>query len=262
MKSILPALASCFLVSCTAYQVMTVSSREVKQNPANEFIVENDSLELSYNFNGKDGPVKIMIRNKLQQPMYVDWKRSALIINGKAVSYAPNKVPIEGAIATSNYSWSKEWSSSYGNLSATAQLPSDAAFIPPQTYVTQQLIGITNQALEQLPDSIFSKKNIPSMGDGYETIKQAFFTAESSPLVFKSYITMMIGDSLPKPVIYQHNFYVSELMKMSNSPELLNGDKRGDRFYVVQGAANDSASIGYGVINGRAVLQRRAQSLR
>jgi hypothetical protein len=262
MKSILPALASCFLVSCTAYQVMTVSSREVKQNQANEFVVENDSLELSYNFNGKDGPVKIMIRNKLQQPIYVDWKRSALIINDRAVSFAPGKVPIEGSIATANYAWSKEWSSSYSRLSATAQLPTETAFIPPGTYVSQQLIGITNQALEQLPDSIFSKKNIPAIGDSYAAIKQAFFTAESSPLVFKSYITMLIGDTLPKPVIYQHNFYVSELIKMTDTPELLNGDKRGDRFYVVGGPVNDSISIGYGVVNGNAVLQRKAQSLR
>jgi hypothetical protein len=262
MKLIIPALASCFLFSCTVYQVMTVSSPEARQNQANEFVIENDSLELCYNFNGQDGPIKVKIRNKLQQPMYVDWKRSALIINDRAVSYSPNTVTIEGAVATSTYNWSREWSTTYGRISALAQLPPEMEFIPPQAYVTKQLMGITNQALENLPDSLFSKKKIAAMGDGYETVRQAFFTATSSPLVFKSYLTVVMGDTLPRPVAYQHNFYVSEMVKMTNPPELLNGDRRGDRFYVRQGPLNDSITLGYGVVGGRAVLQRGTPGIR
>lgn len=100
------------------------------------------------------------------------------------------------------------------------------------------------------------------MGDGYETIKQAFFTAATSPLIFKSYLTVMVGDTLPRPVAYQHQFYVSELVLMGSPPELLNSDSRGDRFYIVQGPVHDSVSLGYGVVGGKAVLQRGAQSLR
>lgn len=263
MKLILPALVSCFFTSCSVYQVMTVSSHEVRQNQASEFVVENDSLELCYNFNGQDGPIKVKIRNKLQQPVYVDWKRSALIINDRAISYAPNTMSIEGSMAASSFNWTKDFSTTWGRLNATAQLPPDIEFIPPQAYVTKSLMGITNQALDRLPDSIFSKKKIPIMGgESYETIKQAFFTVESSPLAFKSYLTIVVGDTLPRPVTYQHNFYVSELVKMTNPPNVLNGDNRGDRFFVVQGIANDSVSIGYGVVGGKAVLKNQMRSIR
>lgn len=260
MKLILPTIVSCFLFSCTAYQVMTVSSREARQNQANEFIIENDSLELCYNFNGQDGPIKVKVRNKLQQPLYIDWKRSALIINDRAVSYAPNTMVIEGSVAASSFAWTKDFSATYGRMNAMAQLPPDIEFIPPQTYVTKKLIGITNQTLETLPDSIFSKRKVPT-AEGYEIIREAFFTAESSPLVFKSYLTVMIGDTLPRPTVYQHNFYISSLARMGYPPNM-NGDTRGDRFYVVRGPANDSVSIGYGVVGGRAILQNQARNLR
>lgn len=258
MRLILPALVSCFFTSCVAYQVMTVSSREIRQNQANEFVIENDSLELSYNFNGQDGPIKMRIRNKLQQPVYIDWKRSALIINDQAISYSPNTMAIEGSTTASSFRWTKDYSTTWGRVDATAQLPPDIAFIPPQTYVTKDLMGITNQALDELPDSIFSKRKIPIMGGNYhKMVREASFTAESSPLVFKSYLTIMVGDTLPKSVTYQHNFYVSELMQTANTQVVLNGDTRGDRFYVVQRAITDSISMGYGVVGGRAILKNQ-----
>ncbi|WP_315816402.1 hypothetical protein [Paraflavitalea speifideaquila] len=158
MKLFIPVLASCFFFSCTVYQVMTVSSPEIRQNQASEFVIENDSLELCYNFNGLDGPIKVKIRNKLQQPLYVDWKHSALIINDRAVSYSPSTMAIEGVLAAGMFSWTKEWSTTYGRISAEALLPPEMEFILPQAYVTKKLMGITNQALENLPDSLFSKK--------------------------------------------------------------------------------------------------------
>lgn len=260
MKHLLPITAILFLSSCTVYQVMTVSSNEVRQNGAQEFVIENDSFELCYNFNGQNGPINVRIKNKLQQPLYVDWQRSALIINNQAISYVPNKVPINGSVAATTFDWTRDFATTSGRFQATAILPAEIDFIPPQTYVTRQLIGITNQGIDRLPDSVFKKKRIPAMGDGVEVVKEAWFTAATSPLVFTSYLTMMVGKIDPKPVVCQHQFYVSQLVKMSNSPELLNGDKRGDRFYVVQSAPVDSFGYGYGVVGGRAVYRQLRSS--
>jgi hypothetical protein len=269
MKLILPALICSLLVSCGAYQVMTVSSREIPQNKLGEFVVENDSLVLSYNFNGQNGPITMTIKNKLQQPLYIDWKRSALIINERAISYSPGTMAIEGTLGATSQHWNWPYdpaptTTTTGRLSATAQLPPDIEFLPPQTYVTKKLIGITNQGLSNLHDSMFSKKKVPLMlGESYETyetIKLANFTAETSPLAFRSYLTVMVGDTLPRPIVYQHNFYVSELVQMVNPPDRMDGNTRGDRFFVVPGAVNDSMPAGYGIIGGRAVLKGQVRS--
>ena len=112
-------------------------------------------------------------------------------------------------------------------------------FLPPHAYLVRDLPGITNQPLDHLPDSLFTKKKLPVAGgtwreDAWEVVKQARFTTETSPLVFKSYLTIVIGDTLAAPIAYQHNFYISELVKTSTLPEVLNGDTRGDHFYVIR----------------------------
>lgn len=256
MKHLLPISILVMLSSCTVYQVMTVSSNEVRQNNAHEFVIDNDSLELCYNFNGQNGPINVKITNKLQQPLYIDWQRSALIINNQAISYVPNTVAINGSLGAYSFDWTRDFSTTSGRFKATATLPAEIDFVPPQTYVTRQLMGITNQGIDKLPDSIFKKKRIPAMGDGVEVVKEAWFTSATSPLVFTSYLTLMVGKTDPQPVVCQHNFYVSQLVKMTNLPQMLNGDRRGDRFYVVEGAPVDSVSYGYGIVGGRAVYQQ------
>lgn len=263
MKIVLPLLTSCLMSSCTTYQVMTVSSPVAQQNKSSEFIIDNDSLEISYNFNGQNGPIRMQIRNKLEKPCYVDWKRSALVVNDRAISYAAKTIEINGDLSGSSYSITRRYSVSNTELHATAEIPSDMDFLPPQAYVVRYLPAITNQPVEYLPDSIFTKKKLPATGamenQIVETVKVASFTAETSPLVFKSYLTFMIGDTLAKPVAYQHNFYISELVKTSMSPEMLNGDTRGDRFYVVGRADTDNVNTGYGVVKGAASVPPAAR---
>lgn len=230
MKHLLPISLFIFLCSCTTYQVLTVSSDEIPKNGAQEFVIDNDSLELTYNFNGQNGPINVRIKNKLQHPLYIDWQRSALIINNQAISYVANKVDINGSLGAYTFDWTRDFSSTVGRIKATATLPAEMDFIPPQTYVTRQLIGVTNQGITQLPDSIFKKRKIPAPNDGVEVVKEAWFTAANSPLLFTSYVTLMVGKADPQPVIYQHHFYISQLLKTSNPAQPLSNEKRGAGF--------------------------------
>lgn len=52
-----------FCVSCatTTFQYATINSPDIVKNDQQEFVVENDSLRLTYDFSGKNGPVHISI---------------------------------------------------------------------------------------------------------------------------------------------------------------------------------------------------------
>ena len=56
-----------------------------------------------YNFNGINAPINITIQNKLQVPVYIDWQRSALIVNDKAISYVPGELKINGGFHGGSY---------------------------------------------------------------------------------------------------------------------------------------------------------------
>ena len=60
-----------------------------EKNERGDFVQENDTVRISYRFWGENAPVTITIYNKLDEPLYVDWGRSALIIDDVATTYDP-----------------------------------------------------------------------------------------------------------------------------------------------------------------------------
>src|SRR5205814_10416655 len=104
-----------------------------------------------YNFNGKDAPVNLTIQNKLNVPVYIDWRKSALIINDKAISYVPTMAPITGTINASSYNWNRSFYTSNGSINAAVALSYQLDIIPPQTYITKSPLGVTNQLIENVP---------------------------------------------------------------------------------------------------------------
>ena len=86
------------LNACSSYYYSMLSSDKgiVGVNEYNDFVQENDSVRIIYNFYGEDAPVRITVFNKLDEPMYIDWQRSSLIIGDKAVSYYKEVMPVQG----------------------------------------------------------------------------------------------------------------------------------------------------------------------
>ena len=148
MRQFLPLTSIVFLFSsCATYQYMTVNSKNIAANDRREFIMENDSIRVKYNFNGEDAPINVEVQNKLDKPLYIDWSRSALIINDKAISYVPSSVSISGSISASTASWFRPGTGSSftnGSFSGSVGVPKDMDFIPPGAYKTKTPLGVTN----------------------------------------------------------------------------------------------------------------------
>lgn len=253
-------------ISCNRYQYSTISSNNVTMNDKMEFVAENDSLRLLYNFNGVNAPVNITIQNKLSVPVYIDWQRSALIVNDKAISYVPGEMKIEGGFAGSSYNYGTRgsgYSSTSGYLHATASLPPSIDFIPPQSYLTKTPMGITNQLIGNVPDSAYRRVNF-NVAEGYAVpVKAATFTETNSPLRFRSYLTLMVGDSTTKPIAIEHTFYISQLINTSQPPESiwLTSAYRGNQFYIKEPTGYGKTMAGFGVIAGTAVIAATVESL-
>ncbi|WP_216823406.1 hypothetical protein [Niastella vici] len=231
-----------------------------------EFVSENDSLRIVYNFNGQNAPININIQNKLHVPVYIDWQRSALVVNDKAISYMPAEMTIQGGFYGHSYNYGNRGSSfgsTAGSIHATASLPPTMDFIPPQSFIAKNPMGVTNKLIENVPDTAFHKINY-AMVDGYSVpVKVATFSEASSPLRFRSYLTLMIGDSTTKPVAIEHSFYVSELLTTTHDPQSiwLTSAYRGNQFYVREPTGYGKTMTGFGVILGSAVVVATAESM-
>lgn len=229
---IIPAIALAMLSSCGKYQMNTISSLNTKQDTTNGiFKIENDSVKISYSFAGHNAPIQINIYNKLNEPVYVDWQRSALIMDDISSTYADETIQVDGLISeTTNARLLRRFDAS---INAQIALPKNVVFVPPHTQINKTLSKINTSTLNPIDDSLFTKINIPSLYDprGIKA-KMAKFDNDNSPLRFKSYLTLYtLNGNTPKFMVYQNDFYVSQVIRAPSGAEgfeMQNG--RGDSF--------------------------------
>lgn len=259
MKFILPALIISLLYACSPYQVMTISSTNVTQNKAQEFVIENDSFRLVYNFNGENAPMRMTFTNKLTKPLRIDWKRSALIVNHQAISYAALPSVIRGSLSANSINWGAGYTSTSTKINALAPQAMELEFIPGGSFVIRELAGITNQAIIEVPDKQFTDSKMAFKGAFSRRVKIARFLADNSPLVFTSYLTLLGEDPAGMAREYQQHFFVSELIKNAPERNILLLDTTANRFFVSEyREVQKFYQTGYVIVNGRAMLSNPA----
>jgi hypothetical protein len=80
-----------------------LSWNKINRNCDTIFVFENDSIKITYNFWAKNGAMAFDFYNKLNIPLYFDWKKSAFIPNDKMVSYWQDETNTTGNSSSSAY---------------------------------------------------------------------------------------------------------------------------------------------------------------
>lgn len=233
------------LSSCRSYQMSTLSSSNTaKIDSTGVFRLENDSLIISYNFRGDNSPLNVEIFNKLNEPVYVSWDQSSLIINDKAYSYAEDEIKIDGSASGISTQYSRRGPAfTDGTISATAKLPKNESFLPPHAKTDRTTRILDQVGIASIDPSLFKKKkSILSSGEGEISIKQADFSSENSPLRFKSYITLYtLKDNQPRSFALQQDFFISSVIKSATNPKNF-----ADYSYSPGNVMINSKTTGYG----------------
>lgn len=244
------------LTGCSSYYYSVLSSNDpsADRNGRREFVQENDTVRIAYSFNGEDAPVTIRVYNKLDEPLFVDWTRSALIIDDVATPYAEGETAVvegESSISssTATYPWGRRGSDSYtsgqGNFSGRISLPAGVSFLPPKTKVEKTPLRLADFPFDKIPNDAYRKQSFPAVDGTPLTMRVKEFTEEDSPLYFRSYLTLYTepaaGGGPSKPFTFERSFYVSKLFKTGDVPPTrftADQQQAGDFFYVrkVKGA--------------------------
>lgn len=186
MKYLLPlSFIALLTVSCTRYQYLTVnsSSPSVQKKSENQFVAENDSLLFMYDFKGKNLPLNIMISNKSDQPVLVDWRRSKAVINDESYNVVPEE---------------------------------EVQQIPPRSQIRRELVKVTRGYLDKLPHAEFSRRVVRLQSGTRVGVQAASFPELLSPVRFQTYLSILPtgkGERNADPVKVEHVFYVSEIWR-------------------------------------------------
>lgn len=235
---LLAALAG-LLSSCTQYQYLTVSGVNVSKNEKNELVSENDTLKVQYNFTDYKGRVGISIYNKSNQPLEIDWKRSAIIVDGKAWSYFDPNATIGATLEDSVQLRSRFASVSnpayLASFNGSIRINEPTQFIPPSSFIYKVPLSLPIEPIQNLPEEQ-ARREAFRLAEGVTLYyKKMDFEKNGSPLQFRSYLTFRIGGTgAQTEFTLEHSFYVSEIWKTASGPgsfpeAVVN---RGDRFYL------------------------------
>lgn len=233
---------------CTSYYYSMLGSNDPsgEKSEQGDFVQENDTARISYSFWGENAPITITVYNKLDEPLYMDWARSALIIGDVAVSYDPKVATVQGSSqgvsSGSSYQWNKRYESNHsyseGQFAADINLPKGVEFIPPKTKIVSTLLELRNFAFTRIPDEAYEKQTMRVNAAQTSTVKVKNFSEDNSPLRFRSYLTLYAGGENGRSVrhcSFERSFYISQLMKSGSiAPYILEAGQRkaGDYFYV------------------------------
>lgn len=213
--------------SCTAtyfYSSLNVEETDVEKVDNGDFFFENDSVWIAHSFKGEDAPIQITVFNKLDIPLYVDWSKSALILDNIPYPYSKNEsYQLEISEKTGYYSKTT-------TTSNTISRGKHVSFIPPKTMVTHQTLRLSAK-FDEINDNKYQKAKMLSQNQQMMDVKYMNFEHHNTPLRFGSYITVYTAPENAQA--YRSNFYVTRVIKTKAKPDKLPNDMadRGDMFY-------------------------------
>ena len=225
-KLILPILTMLLLGSCASYQYFTVDSSQLPKNDQQAFVMDNDTMQLSYSFAGSGGPLTITVLNKTDQPLMIDWNKSSLICNDQSYLLAQTSSTFT-ASAVGN-------KTGISALTGTVNMVPASEIVPAKTKVSRPTIDLDWTLVPGkmiLPDT--ASKQLAQAPDGALVSYKAVSVDENqSPLRLKSYITFSIGSGSGTEFVKSHSFYIGKMMQTRYSPtQFYLYQPTGDQFY-------------------------------
>lgn len=248
MKKIIFVLCTAALLqSCATYYYSKLgpAGNAGFKDEYGDFISGNDSILIVYNFFGEDAPMKIEIINRSSGPVYVDWQRSALVVNDLTVNYRGETILMNGNvqanIAAGDYS-----GIAAGSFDGTATMHKDASFVPPHAKDIHVPVKLKGFPFDAVSKNRYQKTKFVKKNGAIINVNTVTFDRAETPLFLRSYLTVYAGD---KPQVFEQSFYLTELIKTHVSPANFedNRSARGDFFYV-QDIRGGTASRVLGVV--------------
>lgn len=205
---------------------------------------ENDSIQVVYIFWAEDGLVGLFIHNKLNQPLYIDWKKCSYITGTTKHDYWDETVTMttNGSSTASSSYWKTFYdhsrysqavvlSNTFSSSVTTITKPERVTFIPPGTTISRTFNSISENPVEHIEQEHLSSKdttfeNMPVVITRYEKYEGATYQSDSlvsgpltlhlsfikynlenSPLSFRSFITYSTNDKFDPEAFIDNQFY-------------------------------------------------------
>jgi len=223
MKNILRlTIISLLLFGCKSYVQVFNTNSSIKTDEEGFYISENDSVKITYSFWKAKGLMTFSIFNKLNKPLYIDWKKSAYIDNSVKLNYWIDEEKSKGISSYGSYFYDGPLLKAGYAVNATggASVSSTVkveriTFIPPSSNYYRSQFYILPISFFKL-DTKTDFEEVTRNDNSKKTAKvyKADFTKENSPLVFRNFLTFSTTEDFETEFYVDNEFYIEEILEM------------------------------------------------
>ena len=200
-----------YFISCSPKtQVYETKSNIPLDQRKSQYVFDNDTIRIEYNFWANKGLLSYRIYNKLNVPVYIDWKKSSFILNGQKLDYWMD----ETITHTSGYSYGAYLNLWISESSSIAIKPQRVLFLAPQSYINAHRFIICPGASPVAGGGNPTDIAVPGIPGRSIHIKEHEYDESASPLIFRNYLTYSLSEQLSAENYINNVFYVSKVLEM------------------------------------------------
>jgi len=208
-----------FFSDCTTYvQVFkTKSSTGLKSDDG--YVFENDSVKIEYNFWAEHGVLYFTVFNKLNTPLYIDWKKSSFIRDDQKLDYYTDVERTNSSTEYSSLIYSYAyWGINEGvaNTASVKTKPERITFIAPHSEIKKNqfyLLNATGVALRN-DVKVAQVKNTKDTSKTATVFYKIYKEPKESMLVFRNFLTFSTTEDFKTEFYVDNGFYLSKLTEM------------------------------------------------
>jgi hypothetical protein len=229
------------IISCSPKYVAVYNTKSDLPNDTEQYYrYENDTLIVKYSFWQNKGIMSFSVYNKLNIPLYIDWKKSNYISNLMKFDYWSDQQVTKGKSLASSYFYKGPLSVPYmrlyeGTFNTETVKPERVTFLPPKAIIYKSSYFLTDDDVTSSPKglgSVSSKERRPDNSKKYFIKYTKSFSKASSPLVFRNFVTYSTQESFAEEKYINDEFYVNEIKYINTKYFKLYKTAKGKEFFV------------------------------
>lgn len=205
------------------------------------YVYETDTVKITYAFWATKGVMSFSIFNKLDKPLYIDWKNSSFIYNGDKKNYWIDEthtdlasyykgVYYNGPLLAPGYSVS----SGVQVATSSTVKPERITFIPPKSKFSKSsfyLLPVCYYKSDKFISTVVPRNDNPKKKT---TVLSENFSFDDSPLRFRNYLAFSFSENSQQQFFVDNEFYLTSVKEMEFRHYMgkrLGTDDKGRRIY-------------------------------
>ena len=222
-KTVFFILLLCFLTSCSKSFIQVFDTASTNTQMKGEyFVYETDTLKITYAFWASKGVMSIGVFNKLEKPLYIDWKNSSFIYNDSKFNYWIEETKTNTDSYYGGYFYKGPLirpgltiNEGLQSSSSITVKPERITFIPPKSnYYRSQfyLLPVSYYKIK-----LDCKKTTVTRNDNPKkktNIYSENFNFDNTPLKLRNYLAFTFSENSTQFFFIDNNFYMTTVKEM------------------------------------------------